>query len=133
MEIAVRLGEGQRVEADIKGRVILTDQPVAAGGDGSAPAPFDLFLASIATCAGFYVLNFCRTRDISTDGIEIAMRTTRDHGTHMISRIDLEIKLPPDFPAKYEKAVIRSAELCTVKRHLEQGPAFETYVTRPTA
>ena len=130
MEIAVRLGEGQRVEAEVKGQVIKTDQPAKHGGNGTAPAPFDLFLASIATCAGFYVLNFCRTRDIPTDGISLTTRTTRDEASRMISEIGIEIKLPPEFPEKFEKAVIRSAELCSVKKHMEKTPAFVTYVTR---
>ena len=130
MDIDVHLRDGLRVEASLKNHVVLTDQPVKAGGDDTAPAPFDLFLASIATCAGYFVQRFCRERDIPTGGITLDMRTTRDPDTHMIGKIEIEIHLPADFPAKYDKAVVRAADSCTVKKHVEGCVLFETRVSR---
>jgi putative redox protein len=119
----------KRVNARYKGFLIETDQPVESGGDGSAPAPFDLFMASIGTCAGIYMLSFLEQRGISTQGAGINLRSERDPETKLVSKITLELKLPPEFPDKYRDAVIRAAEQCAVKRHLDNPPAFETYVT----
>jgi ribosomal protein S12 methylthiotransferase accessory factor len=97
--------------------------------DGSAPAPFGLFLASIGTCAGIYVLSFCQQRGLPTDNMRIIQRMHSNPFTRMIEKIELDIQLPPDFPEKYKEAVIRAAELCAVKKHLEQPPAFEVYTS----
>jgi ribosomal protein S12 methylthiotransferase accessory factor len=119
MELEIVLPGGDRVDARAAGRVIATDQ------DGPAPSPFELFLASIGTCAGSYVSRFCRKRNIPTEGIRILqhMRLGTD-GKH-IERIELEVELPPDFPARYRQAVIRAADQCTVKDHLERPPVIE--------
>ncbi len=127
MEITVSLREGKKVSARIKEFDIVTDQSKKGGGEGSAPAPFDLFLASIATCAGFYVLDFCRTRKISTDQVQLVMRPRRDNEIKMIDKISIEVQLPADFPEKYKPAIIRAVDLCTVKKHIVQAPEFETY------
>jgi putative redox protein len=119
----------KRVYARYKGFVVETDQPVEAGGDNSAPAPFDLFLLSVGTCAGYYVLSFLQQRGLSTEGAGVVLRREVDPGTHLPSKISLEIKLPADFPDKYRDAVIRAAEQCAVKRALENPPAFDTYTT----
>ena len=102
-----------------------TDQPQTVGGEGTAPTPFQVFLASLATCAGFYVLGFCKMRRISTEGIRLIQTLEQNPETKMVSKIRLEIHLPPDFPQQYASAVIRSAESCLVKKHLEKPPAFE--------
>lgn len=116
---------GKRVDAQLNEMVIQTDQPISAGGTGTAPAPFDLFLASIGTCAGIYVLGFCQLRGISTDGIKIQQKMNYNPNTRMIDRIELEIFLPNDFPEKYRPAVIHAAEMCAVKKHLQNPPKFE--------
>ena len=116
---------GLRVDAQLKNFVINTDQPVTSGGEGSAPSPFELFLASIATCAGIYALSFCRNKDIDTEGMKISMDLERDSGTGLISKIKLHLKLPEDFPEKYRNAIIHSMNLCTVKKHLQNPPEFE--------
>ena len=118
-----------RVDARYKGFVIQTDQPEHDGGDASAPAPFDLFLASIGTCAGVYVLSFLQQRGLPTEGAGVVLTHERDAETRLISKISLEIKLPSGFPDKYRDAVIRAAETCAVRRHLDHPPAFETFVT----
>jgi ribosomal protein S12 methylthiotransferase accessory factor len=116
---------GKRVDAEYGGFTIRTDQPAKGGGEGSAPQPFDLFLASIATCAGIFVKGYCDTRGISSEGLGIEMHIERDHEQHRIGRLVLEIRLPADFPEKHREAVIRAADLCSVKKHIFNPPAFE--------
>jgi putative redox protein len=123
MEMEIVFPGGKRVDAITGGMVIATDQ------NGSAPAPFGLFLASIGTCAGIYVLSFCQQRGLPTDGIRIVQRMSSNPVTRMIDRIELDIQLPPDFPEKYREAVVRSAELCAVKKHLENPPVFDVHTS----
>ncbi len=125
MEMEITFPGGARVDANLGGMTVKTDQPVQGGGSGSAPTPFATFLASIGTCAGIYVLGFCRQRSLPTDGIKIIQRMQSDPMTGLVGRISLNIQLPPDFPEKYKAAVIKSAEQCAVKKHLEHPPAFE--------
>jgi putative redox protein len=125
MDIEVYFPGGKRVYADYKGFTIETDQPARGGGEDSAPAPFDLFLASIGTCAGIYALGFMQQRGISTEGSKLVMRPQADPATGMVARIDLELQLPEGFPEKYRDAVINAMNLCAVKKHLHQPPAFE--------
>jgi len=115
---------GMRADAEYKGFTIKTDQPVYAGGEGSAPAPFDLFLASIATCAGFYVLAFCQKRGIHTERTEVVMRMEKNPETKMIEKIFIEIRLPQEFPEKYKNAIIKSVDTCAVKNHILNAPSF---------
>lgn len=123
-ELIIEFPGGARVDAHYGPYTIKTDQPPMGGGNGSAPTPFSLFLASMGTCAGIYVLGFCRQRGLPTENIRIVQRMENDPRTRMISKVSFEIILPPDFPEKYREAVIRSAEQCTVKKHLEAPPQF---------
>ncbi len=116
---------GLRVDARLRDQVIKTDQPVAAGGEGSAPSPFELFLGSIATCAGIYALGFCNSKGISTEGMSISMDLERNMTTGLISKVNLDLKLPEGFPEKYKSAIVNSMDLCTVKKHLQTPPKFE--------
>ncbi len=125
MEIAVSFPGGARVDAHFDSFAVATDQPVAFGGESSAPSPFELFLASLATCAGVYVQGFCKMRSIPSEGIRLVQKAERDPSTKMISKISLDIQLPETFPQQYVSAVIRAAESCLVKKHLEKPPAFE--------
>ena len=125
MDMQIYFPGGKRVYADYGGFTIETDQPARGGGDDSAPAPFDLFLASIGTCAGIYALGFMQQRGIDPEGSRITMRTHFDRSAGLISKIDLELKLPADFPEKYRAAVINAMNLCAVKKHLHQPPEFE--------
>lgn len=120
MEILIDFPGGSRVDAHFDKFIVPTDQPPTA----SAPSPFDLFLSSIGTCAGIYVLGFCQQRGLTTDGIQIIQRIHSNPTTKMIDQIDLEILVPPTFPEKYRDSLIRSAELCKVKKHLEKPPTF---------
>jgi len=85
---------GKKVQAEVRGFIVTTDQSEASGGDGSAPSPFDLFLASIGTCTGYYVMAFCQQREIPTDDIEVTMDLVRNAERHLIERIDIAISLP---------------------------------------
>jgi len=124
-EIQVTFPGGLKVDAAYKGFVIKTDQPVHQGGEGTAPAPFDLFLASIATCAGFYTVAFLRERGIPTEEAGVILHAEKDPETKMISKIRIELHLPAGFPEKYTRAVIRAVDYCTVKAHIIKAPAFE--------
>jgi ribosomal protein S12 methylthiotransferase accessory factor len=125
MELTIDFAGGAKVDAHFSGFTVKTDQPPTGGGEGSAPSPFELFLSSIGTCAGIYVLGFCRQRGLPTEGLRIIERVHHDQATGMVDNIELEIQAPPDFPEKYLPSLIRSAELCTVKKHLEHPPKFE--------
>ncbi len=127
MEMKIDFPGGKRVDAHFGQFTIMTDQPVVAGGQESAPMPFDLFLASLGTCAGIYVLGFCRSRDLSAEGISIIERVYNDATSGMVNQIGLEIQVPPTFPEKYLPALIRAAELCAVKKHLETPPQIEVF------
>ena len=127
MDMIITIDEGKKVTAHYKDFDIITDQPIKMGGDNSAPAPFDLFLASIGTCAGVYVKSFCDQRNIPTDNIKLIQKMMYNSEKMMISKIIIEIYLPPDFPEKYKNAVIKTAELCAVKNHILDPPQFEIY------
>ena len=125
MEMEITFPGGARVDASFGGLTVKTDQPVQGGGTGSAPSPFATFLASIGTCAGIYVLGFCQQRGLPTDGLKLLQRMEPNPVTGMIGKVMLDIQLPPGFPEKYRAAVVKSAEQCAVKKHLEHPPAFE--------
>ncbi len=122
---------GLAVNAEYKGMTIRTDQPASYGGRGTAPAPFDLFLASIGTCAGFYALRFCQERGIATEGLGLALATELDTDSKRIGTMRLELQLPDGFPEKYRTAILRSVDQCTVKRHLVDPPRFEITIEAP--
>jgi len=125
MEMIIDFPGGAKVDAHFGLFTVKTDQPIQGGGDNSAPSPFEIFLSSIGTCAGIYVLGFCRQRDLPTDGIRIVQHVHPNPATGMIDKINLEIEVPPSFPKQYYSALIRSAELCKVKKTLENPPQFE--------
>ncbi len=126
MDIRVTFPGGMRVDAALKGRVIRTDQSKRSGGEGSAPEPYQLFLASIATCAGIYVLSFCRERNLPTDGLELVQHQEYDESGKQLRKVTIKITVPPDFPEKYRRALVRAVNLCTVKKAITNPPEFET-------
>jgi putative redox protein len=130
MEILVDFPGGARVDAHFSDGqsasfTVRTDQPAHAGGDGSAPSPFATFLASIATCAGYYVLSFCQKRGLPTDGLRIVQHVDVDRSTGHVTTIRIDIDVPPTVPEKYRDAIVRAAEQCAVKKHFEHLPQFE--------
>ncbi len=127
MEMEITFPGGARVDAHFGSFTINTDQSPQGGGEGSAPSPFATFLASLGTCAGIYVLSFLKQRGLPTEGVRILQKTHSNPATGMIGQIDLEIQVPEDFPDKYKDALIRSAELCAVKKHFDDPPRFNVY------
>ena len=122
MELVIDFPGGTRVDAHFGQFTVNTDQPPSS----TAPTPFAVFLSSIGTCAGIYVLGFCQQRNLPTDGLRIIQRVNKD-SDGMVRQIDLEIQTPPGFPEKYLPSLVRSAELCAVKKHLETPPHFNIY------
>lgn len=123
MEITIDFPGGSRVDAHFGAFTVQTDQPPMA----TAPTPFATFLASLGTCAGIYVLGFCQQRGLPTEGIRIIQRMHTDPMTGRVGKIDLEIQAPPTFPEKYLPSLVRAAELCAVKKLIENPPTFEVY------
>lgn len=127
MEISVSFPGNARVDASFDGFVVHTDQAPEAGGDGSAPSPFELFFASLGACAGVYLLRFLQQRHLSPAQVSLSMRVEFDT-SGLASQILYRIGLPPDFPEKYVIPLVRAVEHCTVKRQLHRPPSFVTSV-----
>jgi putative redox protein len=125
MDIMIDFPGGQRVDAHFGPFTVQTDQSPST----SSPSPFNVFLSSIGTCAGFYVLRFCQQRQLPVEGISILERISTNHETKLVEKIDIEIRVPPTFPEKYHEALVKTAELCAVKKALENPPQFNTYTT----
>ncbi|BDG09408.1 OsmC family protein [Anaeromyxobacter paludicola] len=123
-ELLVTFPGGKRVDARLGDHVIRTDQPAAAGGAGSAPTPYELFLASLGTCAGIFVLGFCQQRGLPTDGIRVAQRAHHDPETGALLGVDLDVVVPETFPEKYREALVRVADQCKVKKAIQRQPEF---------
>ncbi|MCO6452380.1 MAG: OsmC family protein [Caldilineales bacterium] len=121
MDMIIDFPGGSRVDAHFGAFTVPTDQPPVA----SAPTPFATFLASIGACAGIYVLGFCQQRGIAADGVRIIQSLDYNPQSRLVTKIKLDIQLPPEFPEKYRSAVVRAADQCAVKKHFEYPPAFE--------
>lgn len=128
-ELTVTFPGGKRVIADLDGFEIATDQSLKNGGQASAPEPFDLFLASLATCAGIYVLGFCQKRNIPHDGLSLTQTWERHEKTKRLEKIRMTVHVPSGFPSKYRTALVRAAGQCSVKKTLEDPPEFEVETT----
>jgi putative redox protein len=130
MEMRVYFPVNLRVDAEYKGFTIETDQPVSAGGDGSAPSPFELFIASLGTCAGIFMLGFMKQRGIDPSGSGVLLTTEPGSEKGRIGLVNLELQLPDGFPEKYEDAIVRAVDQCTVKRHIMEPPEFAVTTSR---
>ncbi|MFC1679142.1 OsmC family protein [Elusimicrobiota bacterium] len=124
MDMEITFPGSKRVRASFKGFDIDTDQSKRDGGEGEYPSPFDLFLTSLGTCAGIYVLSFCQERKLPTEGLNLIQSTERDKQSKAITRVVIKIQLPTGFPDKYKQAVVKAAELCTIKKYLGNPPSF---------
>lgn len=128
MKIDISFEGGQKVAANFPdGLQMLTDQPGEDGSPGAAPTPFAYFLGSIGTCAGIYVLEFCKARNIPTEKVSLSQEiefVVDAQGKRRVSKVSLTINLPPEFPERYQKAIVKAAELCTVKKAIMQPPEF---------
>jgi len=118
---------GKKVDVELDGHLIRTDQR-KPHGEGTAPEPLSLFVASIAACAGAYAQGFCQARGISMEGMELVMKSEWDPGEHRYTRMDIELKVPEEFPEKYHRAIIRAMNMCTVKRCILAPPEFSVRV-----
>jgi ribosomal protein S12 methylthiotransferase accessory factor len=123
-ELIITLPGGKKVDAAFDGFVVKSDQPVANGGEASAPSPFQLFLSSLGTCAGIYVAGFCQKRGVPTEGIRLVQRNRFDPESGVLAGVDFEIQVPKDFPEKYYEALVRVVDQCAVKRAIQAQPAF---------
>lgn len=122
-QVIVTFPGGKKVDALVDGKLVHTDQPIRAGGNDSAPAPFDLFAAALGACAGYFVLEFCQARSLPTAGITLRQSIAFDDA-HLVREIDLEIEVPKEFPEKYRVPLARAAEGCTVKKAIQAQPRF---------
>jgi ribosomal protein S12 methylthiotransferase accessory factor len=113
---------GVQVNAQFKGFEVVTDQPEVNGGRNSAPSPFDFFLASLGTCAGFFALRFCQQRELPTAGMRLSLTSARNPGTKRLDRVEITLHLPEGFPEKYRSAIIRATDQCAVKKALLDPP-----------
>ena len=127
MEMVMDFPGGLKVNAHFNGFTVATDQPVRDGGEDSAPSPFLMFLASLGTCAGYYVLSYCRQHNLSGEGIKVVQSMHADPATGKLEKIVIEIQVPPSFPEKYYDALARSAEQCKVKKTIEHPPVFDVH------
>ncbi len=123
-EMTVSFPGGKKVYAGYNGFEIATDQNLESGGEGSAPEPYDLFLASLATCAGIYILSFCQRRELPVEGITMTQSWERDPETNRMATIRITVETPQDFPEKYHKALERSVHQCSVKKTILDPPEF---------
>jgi putative redox protein len=116
---------GLKVRAELDGLTVDTDQPIASGGGGEAAGPYDLFLASLGTCAGFFALRFMQQRGIDSTGARLTLATDKDPETGLAATVRIALELPHDFPDKYRQAIVRAMDQCKVKRQLEHPPVVE--------
>ncbi len=128
MRCEIRLIGNKKISARMDNFEIITDQFVESGDESSAPSPFDLYLASMGTCAGHYVNEFCKKRKIPTENIKIFQDVDYDSSKKLISKVSIIIHIPGDFPKKYINGLVNAAEICTVKRSIQNPPKFEIKV-----
>lgn len=128
MRIDISLPGGARADAAVGGFLVRTDQPPALGGEDAAPSPYTLFLASLGTCAGFFVARFCTTRGIPVEGIRLVQHVASDPTTHLAGEVRFEIHVPSSFPEKYRAALVKVVDQCSVKRTMQAPPTFATEV-----
>ncbi len=128
-EIIVRLTGGRRVEAQLGEHRVVTDQPRENGGEDSAPSPFQLFLASLGTCAGIFVQGFCARRGIPFEEIRLIERPTFSE-SGALEAVEFQLELPASFPPNYEDAVLRVIDQCSVKRAMQSPPGFRVQLSR---
>ena len=115
---------GVAVNTDYKGFITATDQPEVNGGNNSAPSPFDLFLSSLGSCAGFFALRFCQQRQLDTTGLRLTLDTERNAETKRLDKVKIVIHLPDNFPEKYHQSIIRATDQCAVKKAIDDPPEF---------
>jgi len=124
MEIKVNFLDKLRLEAKFDDFTVIADQPIRYKGDGSAPGPFDYFLASSALCAAYFVKLYCNTRDIPTEHIRLSQNNIVDPENRYQQIFKIQVELPPDISEKDRQGILRSIDRCTVKKVVQAGPEF---------
>ncbi|MDP3513960.1 MAG: OsmC family protein, partial [Sulfuritalea sp.] len=124
MEIKVNFLDKLRLEAKFDDFTVVADQPIRYKGDGSAPGPFDYFLASSALCAAYFVKLYCETRNIPTDNIRLSQNNIVDPENRYRQIFKIQVELPADISAKDRQGILRSIDRCTVKKVVQTGPEF---------
>ena len=124
MEIKVNFLDNLRLEAKFDDFTVIADQPIRYKGDGSAPGPFDYFLASSALCAAYFVKLYCATRNIPTDNIRLSQNNIVDPENRYQQIFKIQVELPNDISAKDRQGILRSIDRCTVKKVVQAGPEF---------
>ncbi len=124
MEIKVNFLDKLRLEAKFDDFTVIADQPIRYKGDGSAPGPFDYFLASSALCAAYFVKLYCDTRNISTENIRLSQNNIVDPENRYQQTFKIQVELPPDIPEVDRRGILSSIERCTVKKVVQTGPEF---------
>ena len=124
MEIKVNFLDKLRLEAKFDDFTVIADQPIRYKGDGSAPGPFDYFLASSALCAAYFVKLYCETRNIPTDNIRLSQNNIVDPENRYQQTLQIQVELPADISAKDRQGILRSIDRCTVKKVVQTGPEF---------
>ncbi|GFM57129.1 OsmC domain/YcaO domain-containing protein [Pseudomonas capsici] len=124
MEIKVNFLDNLRLEAKFDDFTVVADQPIRYKGDGSAPGPFDYFLASSALCAAYFVKLYCETRNIPTDNIRLSQNNIVDPENRYNQIFKIQVELPADISAKDRQGILRSIDRCTVKKVVQAGPEF---------
>ncbi|WP_226661748.1 OsmC domain/YcaO domain-containing protein [Microbulbifer aggregans] len=125
MEINVNFLDNLRLEAKFDDFTVITDQPIRYKGDGSAPSPFDYFLASSALCAAYFVRVYCLSRDIPTDNIRLSQNNIVDPENRYNQIFKIQVELPEDISEKDRQGILRSIDRCTVKKVIQTGPDFQ--------
>ena len=128
MRMEIGFPGNRKIAAKFRNFEVMTDQPVSQGGDNTAPAPFELFLASLGTCAGIFIKSFCLQRNLSTDEIKIIQEVEPGPEKGLLGKIKMEIQVSPDFPEQYKPVLINTANLCSVKKVIQNPPDFEIQV-----
>ncbi len=124
MEIKVNFLDNLRLEAKFDDFTVVSDQPIRYKGDGSAPGPFDYFLASSALCAAYFVKLYCNTRNIPTDNIRLSQNNIVDPENRYKQTFKIQVELPADISEKDRQGILRSIDRCTVKKAVQTGPDF---------
>ena len=125
MDIKVSFAGGKKINAEVNGKTIYTDQPRDEGGENTAPAPFEYLLASLATCAGYYVMSYLQARDLPIEGVQVIQRHSWNEKSHRLENIELIIQVPADIPERHHRPLERAAASCSVKKLIQKPPPFE--------
>ena len=128
MRVEVGFPESGRIQARSKGLVVEIGMPPDRGGDPEALGPFDLLLCSLALCTGYHVFSFLEERGISVADAGLCIEAERSDDSHLLEAVSIEIRVPGDFPEKYNDAIVRAAGQCLIKAQLGQQPEFKMSV-----